>query len=228
MRVLLLGAAALALIALVAASMQFAMGLGEKRGRAAERERHRRDVHDNVLQVMESLALPAPADVFDPAASLDRVRRTARAYALRLRLSLDTNTSTTVDGLVHLLRALAIEMAVEGLRVEVVATSALELPEETAAALHDAVREALRNTLKHAGTSRAVVCVEESGGGVTVSVRDHGAGFDVGGHRPGFGIERSIMARLAEIGGHARVDSAPGQGTKVVLNAPLKLRFPVG
>src|SRR5207248_8127065 len=128
-RVLLLGAAALALIALVAASMRFAMGLGEKRGRAAERERHRRDVHDNVLQVMESLALPAPADVFDPAASLDRVRRTARAYALRLRLSLDTNTSTTVDGLVHLLRALAIEMAVEGLRVEVVATSALELPE---------------------------------------------------------------------------------------------------
>ncbi len=220
---------ALAIVLLVAGSMRFALGLGEQRGRAAERERHRRDVHDTVLQVMESLALPAPGDAADPRGSLDQVRRTARAHALRLRLSLDGDAAAEPGGLEHRLGALAVEMTADGLRVDVVSLAKpIEVPESVVDALHDAAREALRNTLKHAKTSRAVVCLEGREGVVTVSVRDHGTGFDLGAHRAGFGIENSIHARLAEIGGAARIDSAPGQGTRVVLTAPLELRFPVG
>ena len=222
-------ATSLAIVVLVGASMRFALGFGEQRGRLAERERHRRDVHDTVLQVMESLALPAPDDVLDPVGSLDQVRRTARAHALRLRLSLDEDAIAEPGGLQHRLGALAVEMTAEGLRVEVVTLSKIaDIPEAAVHALHDAAREALRNTLKHAGTSRAVICVEDTGDGVTVSVRDHGRGFDVAGRRPGFGIDNSIVARLAEIGGTARVDSTPGQGTRVVLTAPLALRLAVG
>ncbi|MEU4252155.1 ATP-binding protein [Amycolatopsis sp. NPDC026612] len=220
---------ALAIVLLVAGSMRFALGLGEQRGRAAERERHRRDVHDTVLQVMESLALPAPGDAADPRGSLDQVRRTARAHALRLRLSLDGDAAAEPGGLEHRLGALAVEMTADGLGVDVVSLAKpIEVPESVVDALHDAAREALRNTLKHAKTSRAVVCLEGREGIVTVSVRDHGTGFDLGAHRAGFGIENSIHARLAEIGGAARIDSAPGQGTRVVLTAPLELRFPVG
>jgi signal transduction histidine kinase len=220
---------ALAIVLLVAGSMRFALGLGEQRGRAAERERHRRDVHDTVLQVMESLALPAPGDALDPRGSLDQVRRTARAHALRLRLSLDGDAPAEPGGLEHRLGALAVEMTADGLRVDlVVLAKAADVPEGVVHALHDAAREALRNTLKHAKTAKAVMCLEEREGVVTVSVRDHGTGFDAGAHRAGFGIENSIHARMAEIGGAARIDSAPGQGTRVVLTAPLELRFPVG
>ncbi|MET8850261.1 ATP-binding protein [Amycolatopsis sp. NPDC004625] len=220
---------ALAIVLLVAGAMRFALGLGEQRGRAAERERHRRDVHDTVLQVMESLALPAPGDTLDPRGSLDQVRRTARAHALRLRLSLDGDAPAEPGGLEHRLGALAVEMTAEGLRVDlVVLAKPTDVPEAVVNALHDATREALRNTLKHARTAKAVVCLEAREGSVTVSVRDHGTGFDLGARRAGFGIENSIHARLAEIDGAARIDSAPGQGTRVVLTAPLELRFPVG
>jgi signal transduction histidine kinase len=220
---------ALGIVLLVAGSMRFALGLGEQRGRAAERERHRRDVHDTVLQVMESLALPAPGDALDPVGSLDQVRRTARAHALRLRLSLDGDAPAEPGGLEHRLGALAVEMTAEGLRVDLVSlTKPAEVPESVVNSLHDAAREALRNTLKHAKTVKAVMCLEEHDGVVTVSVRDHGTGFDAGAHRAGFGIENSIHARMAEIGGTARIDSAPGQGTRVVLTAPLELSFPVG
>lgn len=221
--------ASLALVGLVGASMRFALGFGEQQGRAAERERHRRDVHDTVLQVMESFAIPAPADELDPAASLDRLRRTARAQAMRIRISLEHEPTGPV-GLHQRLRLLAAEMAAEGLRAEVVIQDegAPELSEEAAMALHDSAREALRNTLKHSGTRRAVVSVEEIGGGVSLTVRDHGAGFDVGDRRRGFGLENSIIARMAEVGGFARIESSPGLGTRVVLLAPSVLRVPVG
>jgi signal transduction histidine kinase len=220
---------ALAIVLLVAGSMRVALGLGEQRGRAAERERHRRDVHDTVLQVMESLALPAPADALDPRGSLDQVRRTARAHALRLRLSLDGDAPAEPGGLEHRLGALAVEMTADGLRVDlVVLAKPTDVSEAVVNALHDATREALRNTLKHAKTAKAVVCLEARDGVVTVSVRDHGTGFDLGARRAGFGIENSIHARMAEIDGAARIDSAPGHGTRVVLSAPLKLGFPVG
>lgn len=222
-------ATALAIVLLVAGAMRFAHRLGEQRGRAAERERHRRDLHDTVLQVMESIALPAPRDGLDPVGSLDQVRRIARAHALRLRLSLDGDEPAEPGGLEHRLGALAVEMTAEGLRVDLVALAKpAEVPESVVNSLHDAAREALRNTLKHAKTLKAVMCLEEHNGIVTVSVRDHGTGFDAGAHRAGFGIENSIHARMAEIGGTARIDSAPGQGTRVVLTAPLELGFAVG
>ncbi|ANN19726.1 histidine kinase [Amycolatopsis orientalis] len=221
--------ASLVVVGLVGASMRFALGFGEQQGRAAERERHRRDVHDTVLQVMESFAIPAPADELDPAASLDRVRRTARAQAMRIRISLEHEPSGPV-GLHQRLRLLAAEMAAEGLRAEVVIQDdcGSDLSEEAAVALHDATREALRNTLKHSGTRRAVVSVEEIGGGISLTVRDHGAGFDVGDRRRGFGLENSIVARMAEVGGFARIESSPGLGTRVVLLAPSVLSLPVG
>ena len=225
-------ATALAIVMLVAGAMRFAHRLGEQRGRAAERERYRRDLHDTVLQVMESLALPAPRDGLDPVGSLDQVRRIARAHALRLRLSLDGDAPTEPGGLEHRLGALAVEMTAEGLRVDLVSLAKpTDVPESVVNSLHDAAREALRNTLKHAKTGKAVMCLEEHDGIVTVSVRDHGTGFDAAARHAGFGIENSIHARLAEIGGTARIDSAPGQGTRVVLTAslePSELRFPVG
>ncbi|MDT8914444.1 ATP-binding protein [Amycolatopsis sp. PS_44_ISF1] len=222
--------AAAAGLVLLGGAAWFALGVGERRGRAAERERHRRAVHDTVLPVMESLALPAPADFVDPVGSLDRVRRTAREHALRLRLSLDRlDRADSAPGLVQRLRTLAAELAADGLTAEVVELSELgDLPEATVDTLHGASREALRNTLKHSGTRRAIISVEAGRDGVSVTIRDHGKGFRPDSRRRGFGIEHSIVGRLTEIGGDATIDSAPGEGTRVRLRAPSTLRLAVG
>jgi signal transduction histidine kinase len=62
--------------------------------------------------------------------------------------------------------------------------------------------------------------VEERDGGIAVVARDQGEGFDVRERPPGFGITQSILARLAEVGGHGTVDSQPGRGTRVTMWVP--------
>ena len=82
-----------------------------------------------------------------------------------------------------------------------------------------AVREALANVASHAGTSEAWIEVgpaEE--GGLRVTVRDEGAGFDPARVGPGrLGLRRSIVERIADQGGQVSVTSAPGEGTVVSL-----------
>jgi two-component system nitrate/nitrite sensor histidine kinase NarX len=67
------------------------------------------------------------------------------------------------------------------------------------------------------------VNLETANGHLVVTVEDNGRGFDAkrpprsGDH---FGL--SIMrARAARIGGQVQIESAPGQGTKVILTCPL-------
>ncbi len=56
---------------------------------------------------------------------------------------------------------------------------------------------------------------------VRAMVTDSGVGFDldaVGAERLGF--KESVVNRLREVGGDAKLFSAPGSGTTVVLEAP--------
>jgi signal transduction histidine kinase len=114
-------------------------------------------------------------------------------------------------------------MARDGLRAQLVVA---ELDDDTLSevrqiAIRDAVREAMRNTMKHSGTDRVVVRVEERDGGIAVITRDHGSGFSAADHPAGFGISESITARLAEVGGTSRVESGlAGGGTRVTLWVP--------
>jgi two-component system NarL family sensor kinase len=55
------------------------------------------------------------------------------------------------------------------------------------------------------------------GGGLFCSVKDDGTGFDPAATSPGVGIDRSIVRRMAELGGRAEVRSRPGYGTEVCL-----------
>jgi len=77
----------------------------------------------------------------------------------------------------------------------------------------------LMNVRKHAGTSQAVVTIEPAHGGMRMTVRDDGKGFDPS-LGTGFGTTQSIIERMAEVGGSAEIDSAPGDGTRVTLWGP--------
>jgi signal transduction histidine kinase len=101
------------------------------------------------------------------------------------------------------------------------------VPAPVAAAIAHAVREALTNVASHAGTGEAWVQVigaapggEVMGpGGLQVTVRDTGAGFDPARVDPArLGLRRSIIERIADQGGRVSLRSAPGEGTVVSMS----------
>jgi signal transduction histidine kinase len=54
----------------------------------------------------------------------------------------------------------------------------------------------------------------------TVTVRDHGCGFNPHSTSGGFGIPESVAARRVEVGGDAEIWSQPGRGTRVRVWGP--------
>ncbi|KAA2256004.1 hypothetical protein F0L68_27910 [Solihabitans fulvus] len=85
----------------------------------------------------------------------------------------------------------------------------------------DATHEALTNVAKHAGVIEATLWADVSPTRVTVSVLDHGWGFDPAIATAGLGLPQSIRARIEAASGAVAIDSAPGAGTYVELAIPL-------
>ena len=125
-------------------------------------------------------------------------------------------------------RGLAVDLAVtDGDAAQGGAPEPAFVPGPATTALANATREALANVAAHAGTGQAWVTVEMTPpgdgalGGIVVTVRDAGAGFDPGRVDPArLGVRRSITERVEDRGGSASVRSAPGQGTVVCLCWP--------
>jgi len=99
------------------------------------------------------------------------------------------------------------------------ATGVGRVPAGVASAAAEAMSEAIRNSLRHAGdrVSRQVsVDVDERR--VRVVVLDDGVGFDPDGVEPTrLGISEGIVHRMAIVGGRAEVVSRLGRGTTVML-----------
>ena len=93
-----------------------------------------------------------------------------------------------------------------------------------------AMREAIRNAVKHAGCSRIGVALKVRDRHVHGLVEDDGEGFDpeaVEEATPAWGVGLgSMRERLEMHGGSLRVDSEPGEGTKVEMRVPLDGRRP--
>lgn len=100
------------------------------------------------------------------------------------------------------------------------------LSDEVRGLLFQAVNELLLNVIKHAKVNTCRIELYREGNFVEVSVEDDGVGFEVGQIVPhwckqgGYGLF-SIRERLTGIGGSFKLQSEPGQGTRVTLVAPL-------
>jgi signal transduction histidine kinase len=92
--------------------------------------------------------------------------------------------------------------------------------------LFQIVRELLFNVVKHADTDRATVTIDEADGGLIIIVADEGAGFDPAALKPktegGFGLF-SVRERLRLFGGTLEIESAPGEGTRMIATIPAVL-----
>ncbi len=84
-------------------------------------------------------------------------------------------------------------------------------------------KEAVNNAAKYAGCSEITFRLRLRNNHLTLEIADNGRGFDVDSARASGGNGLSNMTqRAAEIGGKCSIHSAPGDGTRVVLTAPLK------
>ncbi|MEL4358413.1 MULTISPECIES: sensor histidine kinase [unclassified Luteococcus] len=94
------------------------------------------------------------------------------------------------------------------------------LPADVAQAMADAVRAALANVRAHARASRVSVTMAAEPR-PQVEVWDDGVGFTPTRiPRQSLGLRESIHGRMDDVGGAARVESAPRQGTRVTLTWP--------
>jgi signal transduction histidine kinase len=96
----------------------------------------------------------------------------------------------------------------------------LKLPEDQVILLFQSVRELLINSSKHAGTSEAMVRMEQRDDYLQIEVRDDGAGFNPAATAgaPSDGVSSkfgllSIHERIQAMGGSFTIHSAPGLGT---------------
>jgi signal transduction histidine kinase len=106
------------------------------------------------------------------------------------------------------------------------------LPPEVETAIYRVVQEALTNILKHADAHSASIVVERRGGRVRAIIEDDGIGFDpVAADRVPTSAEapnrahlglKGIRERLALLGGALTVEAAPGAGTTLFVDIPLK------
>ncbi|MGV0625004.1 MacS family sensor histidine kinase [Mycolicibacter minnesotensis] len=183
-----------------------------------ERERLSRHVHDGVIQVLALVARRgreiggATAELAELAGGQERALR-------RLVSAADLHTGTEATDL----RALLVRREDERVSLSLPGTPVM-LERRTAAELDAAVGNALDNTAAHAGPgARAYVLCEDLGETVTVTVRDDGVGIAAGrleeaarqGH---VGVSKSIVGRLAALGGSAVLHTEVGEGTEWELN----------
>ena len=184
------------------------------------RARRRTDnfIHDHILSVLKVI----PTESTEPAQ--------LRAGAREALADLDT-AAAEPDAPVRsseLLAALTRRLRTIGGDDVVICdsiTQDLDLPPEAARALIDAAAEALRNSLAHAagpdqeGRIARTAILRSDADGITITVSDDGRGFDpehTGTIR--HGVSGSIIARMRDAGGEARIDSSPGAGTTVTLS----------
>jgi signal transduction histidine kinase len=182
------------------------------------REEVARTLHDGVLQTLAVVQRRAG----DP-----ELARLARDQERELREYLFGAGGGEVEGGAGIgprLRAAAAryEDRFGGRAQVVVAPDLPALPTAVVDAVAGAVAEALTNAGKHGAAGRVTVYVgpDEVAGGVLCSVKDDGPGFDAAVVPEGIGLQRSLRARVAEIGGRTEVDGNPGHGTEVRLWVP--------
>lgn len=185
-------------------------------GATEERERLSRHVHDGVIQVL-ALVTRRGREIGGAAAELAELAGEQERALRRLVSSPDVPSNDEATGVDF--RALLSRRADDRVSLSLPGTPVL-LEQRTAAELDAAVGNALDNVRSHAGAhARAFVLCEDLGETVTVSVRDDGVGIAAGrleeaarqGH---IGVSKSIVGRLAALGGSAVLHTDVGEGTE--------------
>lgn len=195
-----------------------------------ERKRFARELHDETGQALTSILLQLSSA--ESAASLEEAR--AALHALRdlvvhtlqdvRRLAVELRPTALDDfGLVPALKRLGQGVReASGLDVQVEARIGhLRLPPEIETAVYRIAQEALTNVVKHAAARHVSIVLTRKADGVSILVEDDGRGFASRRTGDGLGIV-GMRERVELLGGSLEVESAPGAGTTIHLQLPVR------
>lgn len=193
----------------------------------AQRRQGARLLHDTVLATLTLLAHSGfgvtPDALRAQAAEDARLLRHLRLGSTpQPQSSGDYNLDTTEESpLGQTLESVKQRFGRMGLEVSWHGTGQVLLPTHVLDAFLLALAECLENVRRHAGVTEAHVTIIHDETMVRAMVTDAGVGFELGGiSEERLGFKESVVNRLREVGGGARLFSAPGAGTTVVLEAP--------
>lgn len=206
-----------------------------------ERERIAREMHDSLAQVLGYVITKAQAvqeflkrgQSERATAQVTQLGDAARsAYAdvregiLALRTSLGSGRGLQ-DALREYLEQWKEQSEIEAsLSIEPAGTVLDQLQPAAELQLLRIVQEALANVRKHAGAQHAEVRIRSDPAGLRVVVADDGRGFDPARQRggddlsPHFGLA-TMRERAESVGATLEVVSAPGEGSRVVIDFPV-------
>ena len=222
------GLAALALLGLAVAAARARTAPA----RALERARRRiaDDLHDGLGGRLAAIALQLEVAGRDPALPPElggRLRSAAGAVRgagadLRDAIWAVDPSGDTAGALLDRMETVAHEaLRTTEHGVEVAGRSDAPVSPEARRAALMSFREALHNALRH-GRGPIAVRLEAVGGAVRFSVEDAGPGFDPGRvTAAGRGL-RTMRERVEGVGGAFDLDAAPGLGTRVSVEVPLR------
>jgi signal transduction histidine kinase len=194
-----------------------------------ERRRIAGALHDDVVQDLAGLGFSLSA-----AAARDSGNGTSRILqdaADQARQTMRKLRSTLVDIYPPRLRSAGLQAAIDdltaplvsgGTRVDTHIPSTSKLSPQTEALLFRAVQEALRNVAKHAHADNVDVSVTIGRDRAHATVSDDGRGFDLAAAPAENHMGLRVLHDIArDAGGDVRVESAPGEGTRLTLEVPL-------
>jgi len=95
------------------------------------------------------------------------------------------------------------------------------LPLEFEQAIYRITQEALANVARHSHARRVDVSLVYNDDSIQLSVSDNGCGFEPNPKSQGMGL-RSIRERVSSIHGTVQIQSAPGHGTRLLVQVPIK------
>lgn len=200
------------------------------RGSAELRSRLARDLHDNIIQSIYATGLGLESVLrtlrTEPAVAeqhLEAVRKTLNQLIREIRsfiTGLEPENSGPTPQFAQALRTLAGTLqSLHPIKIEVdlniTAAARLSAHEEVHAL--QIVREGVSNALRHGGATRIDLRLLDRDGITVLQIEDNGSGFDpaaAAGLGSGLGNQ---TARAREMGATLRLDSAPGDGTRLTL-----------
>jgi signal transduction histidine kinase len=204
----------------------------------AERRRVAYEIHDAVSQMLslvkinleaarsEAASANAPhgARLSDCAGMVDQLIQQTRTLTFELHPAMLDDL-----GLVATLRRYAHEFEQRtGAEVTVSEVGTPQpLPSSLSHYLFRAAKELQSNAVKHGRAKEIILAMHWEPSGLRLVIDDDGSGFDAAAalapqQRRGLGLP-GIRERLSTIGGSMRVDSRPGEGSRVILEIPLPL-----
>ena len=202
-----------------------------------ERSRISHLLHDELQQLLYGIQMKMTTAREEGERGHDEVRLSRSAAALDLleeairktrQLTLDLSPPALEgEGLLDHIHWLQGQMGeIHGLEVDVVGESEADVESRgLRVLLFHVVRELLFNVIKHSDAKRAAVELEKVDGMVWIAVTDRGRGFDPAilkaksGTMGSLGLLR-VRERVRLQGGDLQIDSAPGDGTRVVIRVP--------